>query len=216
MFWTHIYDLLFKMVNLIISILILVQLPYQDYNPAFLIIGIMALFSIFYFFFLRTISSYFYSKFTLKMDLTFAQAKKLNGAFSPIFNYNFNWLHMKEIKNLDKDLKYETAVRIYEEWDLENKKKLKENLDYFKNSKVTAKARIVTMYLLIVFFGIASILDIAPASYITEWYCITFNTIKYYPMLNLIILCIPVILINKFLEKKLKIGAKSRYFGNNK
>lgn len=208
MFWTHKYDLIFKIVNLIISILILVELDYQDYNVAFFIIGIMALFSIFYFLFFRTISSYLYSKFTLKMDLTFAQAKKLNGAFSPIFNYNFKWLPLKEIKNIDNDLKYKTALMIYEEWDLGNKFFFRENLKEFKNSEIAAKVWTITMYLLIGFFGLASILNIAPASYITEWYCRTFETLSYYPMINLLILCIPVVLINKYLEKKLGIGKK--------
>jgi hypothetical protein len=56
------------------------------------------------------------------MDVSLAQAKQLNYAFSPLISTNFQWLPMTEIKGLDDNIKYEAALDTYRKWDTEKRK----------------------------------------------------------------------------------------------
>jgi hypothetical protein len=57
------------------------------------------------------------------MNINYKKAKVLNPALSPnpFSLKGYTWLPLKEIKSLDNNVKYETAVRLMHNW-LKNKK----------------------------------------------------------------------------------------------
>jgi len=105
MIWTHIYDLILKLTTLFLSIIILIPIPYLGDNGIVVVILGIILFFVIYNLFVRTLATYLYCKFTLKMNIDLSQAKQLNEAYSPIFPMTMKWLPMKELKNIDETIK---------------------------------------------------------------------------------------------------------------
>jgi hypothetical protein len=138
----------------------------------------------------------------LNVDLS--QAKQLNGAFSPIFPLTMKWLPMKELKNIDDTIKYQTALDTYRNWDEQNKQNRKQQLQDFKNAGQRTKILTVIMYVLVAYFMIAGFMDLPPANYLTLAYCKLFDTENYYPLLNCFILVLPTILLFKAFDKNIK------------
>lgn len=112
--YTHIYDLIFKLGLIFLAIIISTQIPFLESMGFAAALVFMVLFMGLYYLYGRTFSTYLYCRFSLKMNLTLEQAKPLNGAFSPVLS--LEWLSMKELKNVEDHLKYETTLAIYEAW----------------------------------------------------------------------------------------------------
>jgi len=204
MIWTHIYDLILKLTTLFLSIIILIPIPYLGDNGIVVVILGIILFFVIYNLFVRTLATYLYCKFTLKMNIDLSQAKQLNEAYSPIFPMTMKWLPMKELKNIDETIKYQTALDTYRNWDEQNKQNRKQQLQDFKNAGQKTKILTVIMYVLVVYFMIAGFMDLPPANYLTLGYCKLFDTENYYPLLNCFILVIPTIILFKAFDKNIK------------
>ena len=203
MIWTHIYDLFLKLITMFL-VFILLEILHLEKNIIIHIVLAIVLFLIIYTFIFRTIATYLYCRLTLKMNVSLEQAKNLNGAFSPIFPLNFKWLPMKELKSIDNNIKYETAIGIYQKWQKENKTTRVQYIDNFKNSQLKIKLLTLSGGLLIGYFIIASFFNIPPASWVTEIFCKLFETQTYSPILNCILLILPTVLIFIKIEKKIK------------
>lgn len=204
MFWTHLYDLLLKIVTVLFIILAFSFFPSMIDNFFItFIIGIL-LFFVIYNFVLRTIATFLYCKFTLKMDLTYAQAKHLNNAFSPIFPPNVKWLPMEELKQLESINKYEIALETLKKWEIEKRENNKREIQDFKQSSNKTKFLTVLMYVIIIYFGFASHLNLPPSNFLTAIFCKVFNTEKFYPIINLLILAYITNLIFIKIDKNIK------------
>ena len=180
------------------------QIPYlEEKGIAIIILGIV-LFFVIYNLLVRTFATYLYCKLTLKMNVNLNQAKKLNDAFSPIFPLNMKWLPMKELKTIDATDKYQIALSTYKNWDEQNKQNRKQQLQDFKNARQKTKILTVIMYIVVGYFMIAGFMDLQPANFLTLAYCKLFDTDKYYPILNSLILVLPTILLFKAFDKNIK------------
>jgi len=138
------------------------------------------------------------------MKLNLMQAKQLNNAFTPMSLVNMNWLPMKNLKTMDDSLKFQLALDTFKNWNEENKLKLNQQLQEFKNLKFTTKLLNILFLVLIVYILIASFFELPPTSYVINAYCLLFDTNKYHPILIGLIANIPCFLIlyviNKFFK----------------
>lgn len=101
MFWTHGYDLLCKIAGMavIIGIFILgINLLPHEMPLLAGGIGIIVGGAVWYMSF-RPLSSWCYSRFSLKADLTFADSRRASILFSPLFNL-MKWHPMRQVKDL--------------------------------------------------------------------------------------------------------------------
>ena len=203
MFFTHIFDKLLKLTSLLISVLCVMQTEAFDDFLVLQIIFVLLSSAILYVGFFRTLSSYFYARFYLKMDLNFNQAKELNEALSPVFNLRLKWLPLLEIKEIDADYKYETALKLIENWKQEQiveQQKIKQN---FKEASLKTKVLTIIMYGLVLYVFVAVFMHWYPMSLLNDFYMNLFNTNEYYPMLNGMITALPIILIFKMIDKNI-------------
>lgn len=204
MIWTHIYDLLLKMATFGLIILGFSFFPIGINNFFILfIIGFIMFFTV-YNFILRTLATFLYCKFTLKMELTLAQAKHLNNAFSPIFPPNVKWLPMEDLKQTDSINKYEIALETLNKWEIEKVENKRIEIQDFKQSSNKTKFLTVLMYIIIIYFGIASHFNLPPSNYLTAIFCKVFNTEKFYPVINMLILAYLTNLIFTKIDKNIK------------
>lgn len=120
--WTHLYDLIAKLGTLFLALFILTNIQFISDNCILVPVLAITITVIAYIFYLRTLSSLLYCKFTLGMNVNYKKAKVLNPALSPNpFSLNgYTWLPLKEIKHLDNNIKYETALGLMYSW-LKNK-----------------------------------------------------------------------------------------------
>ena len=204
MMWTHLYDLVLKLVTMFLVIVLIVQVPVVGSNAFVGILLVIILFFVSYYLLIRTLATYLYCKLTLKMNLRFKQAKKLNDAISPVFSLDMQWLPMTEIKALDDNIKYKVALNTYAIWKEEKQKKMQQRLLDFKAAGQQSKTLTVVQYVLVAYIAIASFMNLPPANYLTIAFCKLFDTDKYYPILNSFLLIVPTLLIFKVLGRKLK------------
>lgn len=203
MFSTHIFDILFKLISITISIfgiMILIQY-YNDALAAFIISFVFSI--LLYVIIFRTIASLLYARFYLKMELNYFQAKELNKALSPIFTLGNKWLPLTEIKEIEADYKYETALKLIENWKMEQKteqQKIKQN---FKEASLKTKVLTVIMYGIVLYVFVAVFMHWYPMNLLNDFYMDLFNTNEYYPMLNGMITALPIILIFKMIDKNI-------------
>lgn len=203
MFSTHIFDILFKLISITISIfgiMILIQY-YNDALAAFIISFVFSI--LLYVIIFRTIASLLYARFYLKMELNYFQAKELNKALSPIFTLGNKWLPLTEIKEIEADYKYETALKLIENWKMEQKteqQKIKQN---FKEASLKTKVLTFIMYGIVLYVFVAVFMHWYPMNLLNDFYMDLFNTNEYYPMLNGMITALPIILIFKMIDKNI-------------
>ena len=197
MIWTHIYDLLLKVITLSLSIIIVTNISVLESHDMLKITISLLSYFLLYNFFVRTISSYLYCRIKLKTKISLKQAEKLNNAFSPILNLNFEWLPMLEIRNMKESERYEYALEFYKDYKKQNKSKITEIINTFSMTGHKLILLKILMYSLIIYFFIAGIMNLPPASFLSDLYCRTFETEEYYPMLNICILILPTLLIFK-------------------
>ncbi len=206
--WTHIYDLTVKIGVIVLSVITFTNTPYFEYYPILLISLSFAVSIFLYLFFLRTLSSYLYCRINLKMPVSLDQAKALNDALSPnpFSIYGHEWLHLKEVKNLEDDKKYDAALQMLEQWKKEKTAERKKQVDDFKNAPPLSKAFQVVIVVITILFLLTSFLNIPPASYVIKYYCELFNTDEYSPVLigcvMIFVVLLPILLIKKLRESR--------------
>jgi hypothetical protein len=129
------------------------------------------------------------------------EAKTLNDAFSPLFSITREWLPMRELRQLDNTVKYETAVSTYEAWKAFNDEKKTEERERLKSK--SPKTKLLSAFMLVSFgyCALASFVNIPPASYITELTITLFKTDSYYPMLNAAILILATAGLFRLIDK---------------
>jgi hypothetical protein len=206
MVWTHFFDLLFKLISIIPTFIIAIaaMMPYYtDEGPGILsVLLILAFWYVIYKYLFRTLSTYLYCRISLKMKVSFEEARQLNEAYTPIFG--MKWLPMKELRNARNIDKYQVALGIFRAWDEERRQDRQQTWAEFNHSGLGTRALTVLKYLLIVYFCIAVINGWPPADFLISVYCRLFDTERYYPALIMIILILPVVWIFKAIDKNIK------------
>ncbi len=203
MFWTHFYDLIVKFGILFLSIFAMTSFPFYDDYAILLILTSLAISSISYIYFLRTLGSYLYCRFTLKMPVDFKQAEKLNAALSPnpFTLLGLEWLPLNEVKHSEADMKFERAIELLEIWTEQKKLKRQEQIDKFKNNSTATKIYEISLGLICVGLLLTSFFNVPPASYLISYYCELFDTNEYHPILigclMIIIFLLPILIIKK-------------------
>lgn len=204
MIWTHIYDLIVKFGILFLSIFALNLIPFFEGHGGIVVILSIILSIATYILFLRTLGSYLYSRFTLKMKITIGQAKSLNSGLAPIpFQFgDFKWLPLTEIKHIDNN-KYELALSLITQWNMERREKWQKTKE-----RSTGLVKYIEFLIVAIYLGMLAIshFNIPPASYLIDFYCNIFNTNKYSPMLigslASLIFILPLSIIKKSIQKK--------------
>lgn len=204
MFWTHIYDLIFKLITLIGTIVIMDKLTSIENNPKILIILSIIIAFILYKYIIRTLATYLYCKLTLKMNLNLSQAKQLNDAFSPVISRDLKWFPMTELRNMDSDNKFQIALNHYNQYRETLKQDKVQQIKDFNNAEQKTKILTVLKYGLYAYFAVAVVFNLPPSNFITQLFCVVFNTENYYPILNILILLLATNLIFKSLDKNVK------------
>jgi hypothetical protein len=203
MFWTHIYDSILKAGFWLILMLTLLSIPYFEESMMLVLLISTVISIVAYVLFLRTFGSYLYCRFTLKMKVTFQEAKALNEALSPatLRYFDMKWLPLKEVKPLHESKKYAVALKMLNDWTEQRKQKRKEQKDTFKDSPLFIKLLDVLTVVSCVGFLVTSIFNLPPASYVINLYCGLFDTNKYDPMLIGMLMTLVVVLPVLFYKK---------------
>jgi hypothetical protein len=211
MAWTHKFDLLFKLIAIAICVALLVlfgdyldQIQNHYVHMATFIVVIITVFVLIYYPLLRSLGTYCYANFTLKMKINFAQAKKLNSAYSPFILSSRDWLPMTELAQDDVTMKYEKALAIYEMYDTEKRHERIKDKHGFKESSLVRKILKIVSVVLMCGAFITGILNLPPSSYISNFYCKLFDTNSYFPMLNIVLMILPIAIIFTLIDNKLK------------
>lgn len=199
---THLIDGLIKLGLMFALIFLVANIPFFDGRGYLLLFTVITAFFLLYFYIFRTLGSYLYAMWVLKMQVTWEQAKTLNEGLAPFKNHFMTWLPLKEVKNLDDDIKYTTAIQLIEKWKLENKNKKREAFESLKKGSTLTKTLKYFYLGYIVVSLLTSILNLPPASYIIEWYCNFFEDENYYPMFIWAIMVLPVAFPVLILKKK--------------
>ncbi|MFY8019758.1 MAG: hypothetical protein ACOVP1_01120 [Bacteroidia bacterium] len=137
------------------------------------------------------------------MELNYLQAKELNEALSPIFNLRNKWLPLLEIKEIEADYKYETALKIIENWKQEQKTEQQQIKQNFQEASLKTKILSIIMYALVLYVFVAVFMHWYPMNLVNDFYMNFFNTNEYYPMLNGMITALPIILFFKLIDKNI-------------
>lgn len=205
MVWSHFYDLVAKLASLVLSILIICKISFLENNPISLIVTIIAFFLFLYIFCFRTLGSWLYCNINLKMKVSMSQAKDLNYALSILNPLRKEWLSLKEVKSLPVEERFNTAKQLTNEFLAREKRDKKKDFENFKSYSPIHKAGLILFGMLVIGLLIVSELNLPPASYLTELYTNFFETDCYYPMLNWIILVLPLLVIFGGLKKIFRI-----------
>ena len=205
MFWTHLYDLIFKLISFAMVLAVVLSISFFEEKNIAVALIIAVLYFLVYNYVFRTFASYLYCRLTLKMNVTLNQAKQLNNAFSPLFPINLQWLPMRELRNMDDAVKYQVALHLYNEW-IEERRLYWINITQdFKNSSSGTKLLTFTMYGFVVYFMLAGILNWQPVLFLGRVYCIIFYSNTYPPFLIGIICSALTVLLFKAIDKNIKL-----------
>lgn len=201
--YTHLYDIICKASSLILGLSIATLIPNSDNDPMTIIIGGLTLFVGLYFGFFRTLSSLAYCKFTLKMDITFSQAKQLNPALSPLTLRSLHWLPLKEIKTLLTEQKLEAALATQAAWLAIRNAKRKQVLPQFLSSSIKTKTVTLLGHCGAVYFGIATFVDLPPCSWLNAY--LEQELYIKAPMLSFILFAAPWIVLMRQVDKNAQL-----------
>lgn len=207
MFWTHVYDLLIKFSVLSLSIIFLISIPFFENKG--ILVGLLSLvISILsYILFLRTTGSYLYCRLALKMGIIFNQAKNLNAAIAPSPSQfsNFNWLPLTEVKYLEEDKKYETALSLLNNWELEKATHKSKEIEKFNNNSLAIKILDIISIIIVFASFFTTVFQLPPATFLIKFYCNFFNTEKYsvtlISVIMIIIVLLPLLPLRKLIDK---------------
>ncbi len=173
-------------------------------GPWFLIAVLAAcgsLLFVVYYFLLRTAGSYLYARFSLNMKIRFSQAAQFNLAFAPLLALDRKWLPMTEVINLEENLRYETALHILQQWKTLKQGQRAKSRNDFRNAPVPLQAAMIFLGILFAGCVITGLLNLPPASYVSR---LIGDGRSYYPMLNICILCLPLLPCFVLVERKMK------------
>lgn len=200
---THGYDFLMKLATLLGIIVLLVQIPFFEENGIAAVAVALVLYVLVYRYLTRTIGSYLYCRQVLKMNIRLREAAALNDALAPMWTMDRKWLPLKEVATLPEDAKYQTALDLKERWEQAKQERRRENAEKFKSSAPKTKVLTILMYLCMGCAFVAGILNIPPASWISQLYQPIFGTNAYYPILDGLILIIPILILFKLIDKNI-------------
>lgn len=201
--YTHLYDFLAKGLSLGVSLALIFGIPgIQEQNILVAVLIVIPSFLSFAFFF-RTFGSYCYARFNLGMDVSWSQAKKLNASLSPMFNVKtrMEWLPLKEVKNLEPEERYIKALSLTKEWQQNHEDWWAQKGAQLRNASPKVKLINASLWLLCIYFSIASFMNLPPASYLSQLYMNLFETNSYYPIINALLLTIGTALIFRAFSK---------------
>lgn len=202
MFWTHFYDSLLRVVTLIGLLWLYFHFfPHDDSSLGFLMVFVA--WGLLYFYGVRTLASYLYCRLTLGMRVSLQQAQSLNGAFSPVAS--LYWLPMREIKQVDPDLRYDRALELFQQWEEAKYQEQQRQIADFRGAARRTQIMTVLMWLSAGYALLAGVSDLPPSNYLTVLFCTVFNTQTYYPLLNSIVMVTLVVLCFRMLDRNIKV-----------
>lgn len=201
--FTHFFDGLFKLLTLGFAVFIVLEIQFLNNSPLALITGVLTISFILYFYVFRSLSSFFYTRFILKMDITYIQASLLNPSLSPLSIYNQEWLKLEEVKDLESSKKLPSALEIQDDWLKEKAWKRKSVLPTFIESSTKTKVLTILSLLWIAYSSVASFTDWPPASFINSF--LSKHLEIYSPMATILLLVVPVLLLVRALDKNVKL-----------
>ncbi len=205
MFWTHLYDLIFKLISFAMVLAVVLSISFFEEKNVAVALIIAVLYFLVYNYVFRTFATYLYCRLTLKMNVTLNQAKQLNNAFSPLLPTSLEWLPMRELRDMDDDVKYQVALHLYNEWIEEKRQHWITFTQDFKNSSLGTKLLTITMYGLVVYFMLAGILNWQPVLFLGREYCMIFYS-NTYPSFWIGIICSALtLLLFKAIDKNIKL-----------
>lgn len=202
--WTHIYDLLGKLLTLVLIILLALAFPAIADNTLVFFTLAAVLYFLSYHYGIRTLATWCYCTFSLKMKLSMQQAATLNNAFTPTFGNPLKWLPQRELRDMEGVDKYALALSNFTIWEAEQKAERQKHLQQFKSASKLSKTTTILQLIVLAYLFIASILNWPPADVFTDIFCWLFDTTSYYPMLNFAILALAVVFLFLEIEKRLK------------
>lgn len=209
MIWTHFFDLLLKAGAFVLIIILALLIPGLMDDPIRGMVLIFVLWVLSLIFIVRTPGSWLYCRIRLKMPITFSQASKLNGVLSPNpFRFHIGgnkWLPMKEVLLVERDMRYQEALRIATAWLEERERINEERKQEMRNATGTSKIFTGLIVAAFVFCIVTAFAELPPATYYIRWYCRIFDTDRY-PVLLIACLMIltiigPIALIKKIKER---------------
>lgn len=201
MFFSHIYDNILKIATLFLCAVLSLAIPGFEDNTLFVLAFMLALFLIVYFAFVRTVATFLYCRFTLKMPLTLSQARQLNEAVTPVFFWQMKWLPLAEIKDMEPSLKFGKTLELYAAWKETNRQERKQNWVDFKQAGTRTKLLTVIMYFLVGYLSLASFFSWPPVNIFGDTQDESmFNN----PAINICIWVLPVVVVFRALDKHIK------------
>jgi len=208
---SHKYDSFLRYLTIISVILISIPVYAMIFNSEYPIEWKIAFFVSFIFLFCiivylkitRTLGSWLYCKYTLKIDLDFNQAKQLNRVLAPL-NPAREWLDLKDYKNYHGADAFESLLKAANLFDDYNKVKTFEKLQQFKSMSVSKKILQIGYFLSVLFWISASLFNIYPCSLsndlLSAYIPLDKTTIK---LLTMSIFTLPTIFVFKIFNKDL-------------
>jgi hypothetical protein len=194
-----------KILNtLVITIILFDNFPMLKANKFIGILVVVSLSLLIYHVAIRTLATFLYCRISLGIPLSLKQAKEFDDIFTPTFSTDLTWVSMSEIKKLPESERYAMASQINARWKEQKEHSKNQHIQNFKESKSKTKILTMTMYALIIYFIIASFLNLFPANKIAEIYCSIFQTQKIYPALHVLLLVFPTYWIFRLLDKNIK------------
>ncbi len=112
--YSHIWDALLKLITLsgLIVLGIWLKLDERLHSGAVMVIIIAIIWAVLYRQFLSILSSWLYSRFSLRTGVTIPEAKALRKLFQ--LDVSCKWIPVKEIKNLPLDARHDVLLRMLE------------------------------------------------------------------------------------------------------
>jgi len=212
MAWTHTYDLLIKI--LLIAVIIFLCATGTDMLEAqgFIVPGnalgisvmcfAVVLYVGIYQFVLRTLSSYLYARWTLKMPVSFAEARTLNKAFTALAPMG-RWMPMRDLLLYPPQDRYRQALawlHRHEALTAELDQRIRNSTDKPLVSKTFFE---IAAVLVVIAALVVGFMNYPPANYLSAAQAAVLGEGQYYPFLNVIMLVIPPGAILFHIEKKM-------------
>lgn len=110
---------------------------------------------------------------------------------------------MKGLKQAEKHKKYYLALQSTEQFVRQKRERRLVALRQFVSESMAKKVVYVIFYLTTAYLAVAVIFNLPPANWLTDIQILVLNGNTYYPILNIVILAIPLVLIFRRLGFKI-------------
>ena len=186
-FWTHIYDLLMKVISLIATAAIVICIV-QSLHLTRHVVGLIAASSVLvigiplYLFIFRTIGSLLYCRISLRAKFSFSEARQFDSVLAPMIPQL--WCPLTEVREVAEQEKFAEALRRAEFWKQE---RVQFKLDRaVRLGEQTGTFRLVRGVLMaLTFIGFAmGFFVIPPFDKLADFQASFGDDHKYSPMLN--------------------------------